>query len=48
LALKSYLIKLNKREVLLSIFSLKRAGFINVKIKGSGLIKSLISIYKLN
>ena len=45
---RSYLIKLNKGKVLLSILSLKRAGFISAKTEDGGLIKSLASIYRLS
>jgi hypothetical protein len=45
---KSYLIKLDKGEVSLFIPGLRRASSTNIRIKGSGLIKSLTSIYKLS
>jgi hypothetical protein len=48
LADKSYLIKLNKGEVSLSILSLERASLTGARIEGSGLIESLTSIYRLS
>jgi hypothetical protein len=48
LAIKSYLIKLKEIKILLIIFNIKRAGFINIKIKDYKLKESSLSIYKLN
>jgi hypothetical protein len=48
LADKSYLIKLNKGEVSLSMPGLGRAGSTSARIKGGGLIESSASICGLS